>query len=236
METAFHKFIALTVLPMTDTEDVMFNFSRNLPSAEKLDMVELPPRPKLIPFKDELACAPTLRGVYGWFQILLYLACALLAYYGMWYRSADYSLTDQLAAILKTGSFPSDPNFALKRSYTGIVTVDSRLAFLSAAFMAALTGWDESFSTLHLYFLGMLIQPIAIYSIEAFRKRNAMTLLALYETLTLPILASRSLTYLQPNHIFRSGPMAWLRSHNSHLLYRLHTILKSRTILVATIS
>ncbi|CZR61768.1 related to hydroxylase [Phialocephala subalpina] len=121
IETRFQKFIALTVLPMTDTEDVMFNFSRHLPFAEKLDMVELPPRPKPIPFKDELARTP---------------------------------------------------------SYTGITAVDSYLAFLSAAYMAAVTGWDKSFGTLHLYFLGMLIQPIAIYSIEAFRKLNAMALLA----------------------------------------------------------
>lgn len=37
MESPFYKFVALTLLPMTDSADVLFSFSCNLLSAEKLD-------------------------------------------------------------------------------------------------------------------------------------------------------------------------------------------------------
>ncbi|QSZ35311.1 hypothetical protein DSL72_008180 [Monilinia vaccinii-corymbosi] len=124
MEDPLHKFLALTVLPITDTEDVMFNFSKNQPYAEKLDMVELPPRPKLIPYKDELANPPELRGSLGWLQMLLYIGLALSAYYGMWVRSRNEGLTDQFAAILRS------PRLAAKN--------DASLGMLSLYFFGML--------------------------------------------------------------------------------------------------
>ncbi|TGO47132.1 hypothetical protein BOTNAR_0542g00040 [Botryotinia narcissicola] len=102
MEDRLHKFIALTLLPITDTEDVMFNFSGNQPYAEKLDMVELPARPKLIPYKDELAQAPELRGWMGWLQMAVYMALAVGAYYGMWMHSKKAGLAEELAEILRS--------------------------------------------------------------------------------------------------------------------------------------
>ncbi|KAA8577333.1 hypothetical protein EYC84_007296 [Monilinia fructicola] len=102
MEDPLHKFIALTLLPITDTEDVMFNFSGNQPYAEKMDMVELPPRPKLIPYKDELANPPALRGSRGLWQMLFYICLAISAYYGMWVRSKNEGLVDQFAAVLRS--------------------------------------------------------------------------------------------------------------------------------------
>ncbi|KAF7929356.1 uncharacterized protein EAE98_005274 [Botrytis deweyae] len=102
MDDRLHKFIALTLLPLTDTEDVMFNFSGNQPYAEKLDMVELPPRPKLIPYKDELAQAPELRGLTGWLQMAVYMALAACAYYGMWMHSKKAGLAEEFAGILRS--------------------------------------------------------------------------------------------------------------------------------------
>ncbi|KAF7906736.1 hypothetical protein EAF00_001015 [Botryotinia globosa] len=102
MEDRLHKFIALTLLPITDTEDVMFNFSGNQPFAEKLDMVELPSRPKLIPYKDELAQAPELRGWMGWLQMAVYMGLALGAYYGMWVYSKKTGLAEEFAEILRS--------------------------------------------------------------------------------------------------------------------------------------
>jgi len=179
LETPFRKFAALYLLPLTDTEDVTFNFSRNLPLSEKLDMVQLVPKPKLIPYKDELAQTPGSRGIYGWLQMAFYLTCGLLAHYGMWIRSAEYGLADQFGAILTTGTFPYDPTFPLKRHYIGIESIDNYLTFLSAAYMPGLNNWDKNFGTLQMYFLGMLIQPIAVWAIESCRKRNALTLVAL---------------------------------------------------------
>jgi hypothetical protein len=179
MVDGFHKFVALTLLPMTDTEDVMFNFSGNLPAAEKLDMVDLAPCPKLIPFKDELATAPSSRGIYGSLQILFYLACAAGGYYGMWIRPKSYGLMDALDVVMDSGVFPYDTDASLKRNFTGIGALDSLLTVLSAVFTPGFAAYDKQFGTLALYFLGMITQPLSIWLIEACRKRNDMNLLAL---------------------------------------------------------
>lgn len=167
--------MALYLLPISDKEDILFNFSSNIPSSEKLDMIDLKPRPKLIPYKDELASSPKPRGLKGWMLMGFYLSCSLLCHYGMWIRSADYGLAKHFKTILTTGAFAADPTFPLKRSYVGISSIDDYLTFLSAAYMTGLNGWSKPFGTLQLYFLGMLIPPIAIWAVESCRKRNSMT-------------------------------------------------------------
>jgi len=164
---------------LTDVEDVTFNFSRNMPLAEKLNTPKLTSVPRLVPYKDELLSTPTPRGAKKWYFIGFYLLVAGLVQYGMWVRSAHYGLGDHLKNIVKTGKFLEDPNFILKQKYVGIKLVDDYLAFLAAAYMPGLKGWDQNFGTLQMYFLGMLIQPITVWSVEAYRKRNSITPLSL---------------------------------------------------------
>lgn len=150
-----------------------------MPLAEKLAGRDLSPVPHLVPYKDELLSTPRPRGAKKWYFIGFYLFVAALVHYGMWIRSAHYGLGDHLETILTTGRFSSDPGFVLKRSYFGIKALDDYLAFLAAIFMTGVNNWDQSFGMLQLYFLGMLVQPIAIWAVEAYRKRNALTPLAL---------------------------------------------------------
>ncbi|EXJ84881.1 hypothetical protein A1O3_05556 [Capronia epimyces CBS 606.96] len=175
LDTPLHHFAAFHLLPLTDVEDVTFNFSRNMPLAEKLISPKLSPVPKLVPYKDELLRAPVPRGANKWYFIGFYLLVAALVHYGMWIRSAHYGLGDHLGGIIQTGKFPDDPAFPLKRTYIGIKAIDDYLVFLAAAYMPGLNNWDQNFGTLQMYFLGSLVQPITIWSIEAYRKRNALT-------------------------------------------------------------
>lgn len=175
LDTPLHEFAAFYLLPMTDVEDVTFNFSRNMPLAEKLNSPKLSSVPRLVPYKDELLSSPAPRGASKWYFIGFYLLVAGLVHYGMWVRSAHYGLGDQLETILKTGTFSYDPTFPLKRKYIGIKLVDDYLVFLAAAYMPGLKSWDRNFGTLQMYFLGMLIQPITVWSVEAYRKRNGLT-------------------------------------------------------------
>ncbi|EXJ66717.1 uncharacterized protein A1O5_09912 [Cladophialophora psammophila CBS 110553] len=175
LDTPLHEFVAFHLLPLTDVEDVTFNFSRNMPLAEKLNSPKLAPTPRLIPYKDELLSTPVPRGIVKWYFIGFYLLISALVHYGMWIRSAYYGLGDHLETVLRTGTFSYDPIFPLKRKYTGIALIDNYLMFLAAAYMPGLNNWDQKFATLQMYFLGMLIQPIAVWCVEAYRKRNALT-------------------------------------------------------------
>ncbi|UPK90661.1 hypothetical protein LCI18_001596 [Fusarium solani-melongenae] len=174
LDTALHQFAAFQLLPRTDKEDVTFNFSRNMPLAEKLSTPSINPVPRLVPYKDELLSAPVSRGLKKWYFIAFYLLIAGLVHYGMWMRSASYGLGEHLEATVESGTWEYDTDFPVKRSYIGISFIDDYLAFLAAVFVPGLKDWDANFGMIQLYFLGMLLQPIAVYVVESYRKRNKL--------------------------------------------------------------
>ncbi|KAH6871228.1 FAD-binding domain-containing protein [Thelonectria olida] len=179
LDTPLHELAAFYLLPLTDKEDVTFNFSRNMPLAEKLNSPKLTPVPRLVPYKDELLSSPARRDMKKWYFIAFYLLVAGLVHYGMWMRSAHYDLGHHLETTLKTGTFSYDSAFPLKRKYIGIKPIDDYLVFLAAAYMPGLNNWDPNFGMIQMYFLGMLVQPITVWSIEAYRKRNMLTPISL---------------------------------------------------------
>ncbi|KAJ4244000.1 hypothetical protein NW762_014613 [Fusarium torreyae] len=175
LDTALHQFAAFHLLPRTDREDVTFNFSRNMPLAEKLDTPSLKPVPRLVPYKDELLATPTSRGTKKWYLIATYLALSGLVHFAMWTRSATWDLGTHLEATLTEGVWKFDPDFPVKDSYIGIKWVDDYLVFLAAIFVPALKDWNVDFGMIHMYFLGMILQPIAVGCVESYRKRNKLT-------------------------------------------------------------
>jgi hypothetical protein len=150
-----------------------------MPLAEKLNSPKSIPVPRLVPYKDELLRTPASRGKANYCFIGFYLLVAALVHYGMWMRSAHYGLGQHLESTLTTGKFSYEPDFPLKRKYIGIKPIDDYLVFLAAAYMPGLNDWDPNFGMIQMYLLGMLVQPIAIWSVEAYRKRNGLTLVSL---------------------------------------------------------
>lgn len=179
LDTPIHEFVAYYLLPKADKEDVTFNFSRNMPFAEKLDSPSLSHVPRLIPYKDELLASPRSRGANKFYFMGLFLLVAAAVYYGMWIWSAHWGLQDHLESVSSTGTFTYDVAFPLKRRYTGIGMIDNYLMFLAMIFVPGLQNWAPHFGMLQMYFLGMLVQPFAVWTIEAYRKRNLLTLLQL---------------------------------------------------------
>lgn len=180
LDTPIHEFGAYYLLPMADKEDVTFNFSRNMPFAEKLDSPSLKHVPRLIPYKDELLATPRTRGAKKFYFMGIFLLVAAAVYYGMWIWSAHWGLQDHLESVSSTGTFTYDVAFPLKKRYTGIGMIDNYLMFLAMIFVPGLQNWAPHFGMLQMYFLGMLVQPFAVWTIEAYRKRNLLTLLQLY--------------------------------------------------------
>jgi hypothetical protein len=160
-------------------ENVTYKLSCDIPLAEKLDDPKLSSKPLLIPYKDELLQTPKTPGLQKWYFAGTYLLISGLCYYGMWVQPGSYGLWDHLDNILATGEFPYNSNFPLKRTYVGNERVDNIFVYLSAVFMSSLKDWDPAFRFMNLYFLGILIQPIAVWTVEAYRKRNLFTPLSM---------------------------------------------------------
>lgn len=167
------------LLPLADKEDVTFNFSCQIPASEKLDMLPVNRQERLVPFNDELLSVPKGRGLFKWILIAFYVVVAAAVYYGMWILPLNWGLMPQMGEVLTTGTFESDTSFELVRSYTGISGLDDYFVFLAVIFMPGLRGWNPSFRAFEMYFLGLIAQPIVIWTIESYRKRSAATLLAM---------------------------------------------------------
>jgi hypothetical protein len=160
-------------------EDIIDRLSRNMPLAGKLDNPEPLAEPRLVPYEDELPRDPKTTVLSKWYLTAVYLLISALCYYGMWVQPGYYGLWDHLGTILATGEFPYNSGFPLKRTYIGIKFIDNIFVYLSAVFMSGLKDWDPCFRFTNLYFLGVLIQPIAVWTVEAYRKRNLSTALSM---------------------------------------------------------
>ncbi|OBT85982.1 hypothetical protein VE02_06383 [Pseudogymnoascus sp. 03VT05] len=178
LDTLLHNFAAFNLLPWISTENIINKLSRNIPLAEKLDRLKLSHKNLLIPYKDELLRAPESSTTSKWYFVAAYLLISGLCYYGMWVQPGYYGLWDHMGTVLATGEFPYNSGFPLKRTYIGIEFVDNIFMYPSVVFMSGLKDWDPSFRFSNLYFLGNIIQLIAIWTVEAFRKRNLSTVVS----------------------------------------------------------
>ncbi|KAK5674431.1 hypothetical protein LTS10_012819 [Elasticomyces elasticus] len=152
---------------------------------------------ELVASRRKLLRARTTAGFGKYYFVGSYLLIAGLCYYGMWVQPGRYGLWDHLDTVLTTGGFPYDSGFPLKRTYTGIKFVDNIFVYLSAVFMSGLKDWDPSFRFMNLYFLGILVQPITVWTVEGYRKRNLSTPLSLI-TIWYPVFQFMGIGIIMP--------------------------------------
>ncbi|KAF4468206.1 FAD-binding domain containing [Fusarium albosuccineum] len=178
LDSPLRRLLALHLLPRAREQDVTLSYSAQIPASEKLAMISLPQREKLVPYKDELMAEPKERGVIQFILIGIYLACSVMAFYSMWLSPASQELGHQLSKVLARGSFTDESLTPLKKTYTGIPFVDEHLALMAAAFVPGFRNWNHGLGRLQMYLLGHLLQPIAIITTESFRGRFATSILA----------------------------------------------------------
>ncbi|KAK4956217.1 hypothetical protein LTR10_005738 [Elasticomyces elasticus] len=152
---------------------------------------------KLVASRRELLGTRATAGFGKYYFVGSYLLIAGLCYYGMWVQPGRYGLWDHLDTVLTTGVFPYGSGFPLKRTYTGIKSIDNIFVYLSAVFMSGLKDWDPSFRFMNLYFLGILVQPITVWTVEAYRKRNLSTPLSLI-TIWYPVFQFMGIGIIMP--------------------------------------
>lgn len=180
METPLMKLAAQTVVPFFDTDNVLNLFSKFMPNARKVTVFDYEEKPKMIPYHDDLYTVPVSRGIVGWLQILLFVILAASCYYGMWVHPNTYGLFDSMAEIVDAGYFSDFPDLVLEREFTGIQAIDDLLYMLNVIFLPGILRWNQAYTVLQFYFLGMLVAPITIYAAESHRKRNKLSPVSLY--------------------------------------------------------
>jgi len=119
------------------------------------------------------------RGWPGRFAALYFLSLSILAAKDMRLSEVALAVSEPMEAVVNSLTFP-DNKYRLQEYYTGIAPLDFGLRFLVAAFLPGVAGWDKGFQIQQIYFLVSFFSIIAIWSVEAGRKRNALALTSLY--------------------------------------------------------
>ncbi|KAJ9619082.1 hypothetical protein H2204_012793 [Knufia peltigerae] len=177
LEGQMEKILALNLLPLSDTDDVLMNASKNIPQGQRLQMLENPFRARLIPFHDDLACTPQKRGWKGWAWALFFLSLSVVGYCGMHILPTLYSgVQEKMVDILTSSTFYQGTR--LRTRYTGYPAVDETLTMLTVFFMPGVAGWDSAHQTLQVYFLFSLFPLITVWTVESCRKRNFLSLIS----------------------------------------------------------
>ena len=118
---------------------------------------------------------PLSRGWPGRFAALFFLSLSMLALKEMRLGKTASAVSEPMETVVKTLTFP-DNKHRLRETYTGIGPLDFGLRFLVAAFLPGVAGWDKGFQIQQIYFFASFFPIIAILSVEAGRKRNALAL------------------------------------------------------------
>ncbi|KAK5662488.1 hypothetical protein OQA88_8400 [Cercophora sp. LCS_1] len=108
------------------------------------------------------------------YTALLALTFGILAAAATW-KMRIQPATEKLAAGLGEGVWERQAHVngaPLRMVYTGFPPADSILAFLVAAFMPGIAGWDERFLIQQTYFLPQFFSVISVLAVEAHRRRN----------------------------------------------------------------
>jgi hypothetical protein len=120
-----------------------------------------------------------LRGWPGRFAAIFFLSLSILAAKEMRLSEAASAISEPNEAVVNSLAFP-DNKYRLQKTYVGIAPLDFGLRFLVVAFLPGVAGWDRGFQIQQMYFLVSFFPIIAIWSVEAGRKRNVLALTRWY--------------------------------------------------------
>ncbi|POS69780.1 FAD binding domain-containing protein [Diaporthe helianthi] len=164
METTLLELFGKYVLPNISIDEQLHPWSNNIEGGHKLDMLDVPKRPRAIPYLDELA-SPPLTPSY--LPKLAVAACL----YALLYVA-------QQALVLVTPQHLTFLGEDVKATYTGVASIDSLLSVLSWAFSEHVAGPDPNKRIQCLYFLVSLIPIIYIWTAEGYRNGNISSLVS----------------------------------------------------------
>ncbi|RSM04965.1 hypothetical protein CDV31_009766 [Fusarium ambrosium] len=180
LDSPLRRFLALHLLPRVREQDVTRSYSAQIPRSEKLDMLPVPYRKNLVPYKDELLAKPKGRGNVGFIILGIWLTCSAVSFYCRWKSPLATELGNQVNKALAGGALEDDSLALLQRACTGIPLIGDRVAFMAAAFVTGLRNPTEKLGRLQLYSLSQSLHPVIILTLEGFRGHFAISVLTWY--------------------------------------------------------
>ncbi|KAI8661051.1 FAD-binding-3 domain-containing protein [Fusarium keratoplasticum] len=187
LDNSLQRLVALRLLPRVREQDVTRSYSAQIPASEKLNMLPLPYRKKLVPYKDELVAKPKARGTVRFIILGIYLTCSAVAFYLRWLSPSATELGNQINKVLAEGALEDDSLTLLQRARTGIPLIGDRVAFMAAAFVPGLRNPTQQLGCLQLYSLSQSLHPIMILTLEGFRGHFAVSVLTWYVLIRFPM-------------------------------------------------
>ncbi|KAF9871350.1 FAD binding domain protein [Colletotrichum karsti] len=163
MESTLLEFAGRHLTPILSVDEKLHPWTANIESGHKIDIMDVPKRPRAVPFTDELA-SPPLEASY---LPKITVGAALC---GLLYIAQQALVLSPEAASLST--FLGETS---KTSYTGVAPVDAVLSVLVWAFSEAVAGPEPNKRVQCLYFLVNLIPIIYIWTVEGYRNGNLLS-------------------------------------------------------------
>lgn len=174
METTLLALFGRYVTPIISIDERLQPWTTNIEGAHKIDVLDVPKRPRAIPYFDELA-SPPLTPSYT--PKIAVAACLYALLY-----AAQQSLVISPAATSQRFSFLGED---AKTTYTGVASIDNLLSLLVWAFSEQVAGLDPNKRVQCLYFLINLIPLIYIWTVEGYRNGNMKSLVSIPSIFTI---------------------------------------------------
>ncbi|OHF03728.1 FAD binding domain-containing protein [Colletotrichum orchidophilum] len=166
MENPLLEFASRYVVPSLSIDEKQGPWSTNVEGGHKLDFLDVPKRPRALPFLDEL---PSRKLDFsGLPKLVVGAALAGILF-----------LAQRVLVIApEAASGASFVGYPLKTVYTGNAQIDSVLSLLSWAFSEATSGPDPNMRLQCLYFLINLMPIIYIWTVEGYRNGSQLSLVS----------------------------------------------------------
>ncbi|KAL2680355.1 hypothetical protein Neosp_007952 [[Neocosmospora] mangrovei] len=177
LDSSLQRFVAFHLLPRVREQDVTRSYSAQIPASEKLNMLPVPYRKKLVPYKDELVAKPKRRGTVGFLILGIYLTISAVAFYLRWLSPSAIEVGNQINEVLVVGALGDNSLTLLQRARTAIPWIGDRVAFMATAFVPGLSNPTQQLGNLQFYSLSQSLHPIIILTLEGFRGHFAVSVL-----------------------------------------------------------
>ncbi|KAL1644187.1 hypothetical protein SLS58_004467 [Diplodia intermedia] len=166
METLMLEFVAKYYVPHMSIDTKLASWCKSIEGGHRLNMLDVPKKPRYVPFLDELASKP-----FNGSAVVKLTFAAIFA--------SLFLVAQQKLQVDPASFTPTFVGHELKQTFTGIPAIDSTLSILCWAFSKGVAGDDPNQRIQCLYFMIMLLPIAFIWTVEGYRFGNHHSLVSI---------------------------------------------------------